>query len=630
MSKKTGSLPLQSKVSLTLLIVVAWFAVLSYVALRSVIAPAFADLEKEAAATDLARAEGAMRTDSENLAAITADWASWDDIYRYVRGENPAFHKSNLDRPTLENLDLDIMAMFALDGTMMWSKVLVGSKEHPVSELEILGAGNPALGKLASHETSASSTLGIVRTGLGPAIISSHPIVRSDGSGPVSGALVVGRFLDDARLQRLRERTEVAIYWIFADERAAVAEVPDIAAMSIGDMYTQISASAISSFKVFSDINGDPLLVVKTSTPRQISALGTQTVNAGLLFLGIAGVLVTVIMWFLLSRAILSPLELLATHINRIRESGDLTHRSGLPPRGEIGLLAQQFDNMTAEVHDARQALLDQSFKAGKADTAAEVLHNIRNAMTPMINGLDRLSRALRVPGSLRVVEALAQAEDPECAPERRKKFLQYIGASFSHIDQTGIAAAKDLSIVVAQARQVENILADQERFAKVAPLSEDLTVDEVVTEAAHIIPKGADPAVQVNIDSRLSEFRVRAHKSGLLQVLGNLILNAFESIQRTDQDMGQIQLQASDDVLEDKPMIRLTVRDNGRGFNADIAKRIFQRGFTSKKESDTNGLGLHWCANAVAGMGGRIIAESPGEGQGAEFHVLLPAAQRG
>jgi len=31
-----------------------------------------------------------------------------------------------------------------------------------------------------------------------------------------------------------------------------------------------------------------------------------------------------------------------------------------------------------------------------------------------------------------------------------------------------------------------------------------------------------------------------------------------------------------------------------------------------------------------VAGMGGRIIAESAGPGCGAEFHVLLPAATGG
>ena len=630
MSMKAGSLPLQTKVSLTLLIVVAWFAVLSYVILRSVIAPAFSELETEAAAMDLVRAEGAMQTDLENLAAITADWAPWDDIYHYVRGENPGFHKSNLDRPTLENLELDLMVVFALDGTMMWSKVLVGGEEHPVSELNVLNAGNPALDKLSAHESSASRTLGIIQTGLGPAIVSSRPIVRSDNSGPVSGALIMGRFLDVARLTRMRERTGVAVDWIFAGDPDALTEAPDFAVMPIGEASTLVSDRSIASFRMFSDINADPLLLVKTSTPRQISALGTQTVNAGLLFLGIAGILVTVIMWFLLSRVILSPLELLSIHIKRIRESGDLTHRSGLPTHGEIGMLAHQFDNMTAEVHDARQALLDQSFKAGKADTAAEVQHNIRNAMTPMINGLDRLTRAFSVADNLRVDEALDQAGDPDCSPERREKFLQYVSASFSHIKASGIEAADDLNIVVGQARQVENILEDQERFANVGPLTENLTVDEVVTEAAHIIPKGAEPAVRVDLDARLSEFRVRAHKSGLLQVLGNLILNAFESIQRTDRETGKIQLRASDDVLEDKPMIRLTVRDNGRGFNADIAKRIFQRGFTSKKECDTNGLGLHWCANAVAGMGGRIVAESPGEGQGAEFHVLLPTAQGG
>jgi two-component system NtrC family sensor kinase len=74
--------------------------------------------------------------------------------------------------------------------------------------------------------------------------------------------------------------------------------------------------------------------------------------------------------------------------------------------------------------------------------------------------------------------------------------------------------------------------------------------------------------------------------------------------------------------------MIRVTVRDNGKGFSSEVGPRIFERGFTSKANGQSNGLGLHWCANAVSSMGGRIFAESPGQGEGAEFHVLLPAAQ--
>jgi signal transduction histidine kinase len=75
--------------------------------------------------------------------------------------------------------------------------------------------------------------------------------------------------------------------------------------------------------------------------------------------------------------------------------------------------------------------------------------------------------------------------------------------------------------------------------------------------------------------------------------------------------------------------MVRLTVRDTGCGFDDELKTRIFQRGFSSK-QGNMSGLGLHWCANALAGMGGRIQASSPGPGMGAEFHVLLPSARGG
>jgi len=104
MSNQQTTVPLQTKVSLTLVLLIAAFVIISYTILRSVIAPAFDELEMAAARSDLHRAEAALRTDIENLEAITADWAPWDDIYYYVSGENPGFQKSNLERATLENL----------------------------------------------------------------------------------------------------------------------------------------------------------------------------------------------------------------------------------------------------------------------------------------------------------------------------------------------------------------------------------------------------------------------------------------------------------------------------------------------------------------------------------------------
>ncbi len=157
----------------------------------------------------------------------------------------------------------------------------------------------------------------------------------------------------------------------------------------------------------------------------------------------------------------------------------------------------------------------------------------------------------------------------------------------------------------------------------------ESLELDEMLDEAVLVIPKRSTPKVRINLQKELGHFRVQAHRVGLLQVLGNIILNAYESIQRTQSDVGSINLSASNETIDDIEMIRLIVSDTGCGFDDESKRKIFQRGYTSKS-GDLSGLGLHWCANALAAMGGRIQAESTGAGRGAQFHVLLPAAHGG
>jgi len=613
-------MPLQSKVSLTLLLAIAAFIGLCYLILRMLISPAFKDLEMQAAHSDLVRAEQAIQTDIDNLVAITADWAPWDDIHDYVRGVNPGFHKSNLVRPTLTNLGLDFMAVYADGDERLWAQFLYEGSERPVADLGVLETGDPRSRILTSHLSPTHETIGIVLTDVGPALISSKPILRSDSSGPVAGALIMGQFLDAPRMARMRSRTEVDMRWHVANDQKTVDSAH----------FFEPDQSSISGHTTLNDIYGRPLLVLQTETARNISDLGSQSVRAALLSLVTAGALLTIIIWFLLQYVILKPVEALAAHMDEIRRSGNLLKNLELTRNDEIGRLARQFDELTVEVHDARRALLDQSFKAGKADTAAEVLHNIRNAMTPMINGLDRLAKSLRVSSGVRVAEATEQLADETCPVERRGKLLQYIEAAFRHIEDVDAEAVKELDIVTSQARQIEGILSDQERFANVPPVVESVPIDAVVDEAAHVIPKAPESAVSLASDLGTGHLRVKAHRVGLLQVIGNLMLNAYEAIMRNGDSDGRISLTASEELLDDQAMVRVTIRDNGCGFDADASKRIFQRGYSSKEDGEFTGLGLHWCANAIAGMGGRISAKSDGVGQGAEFHVLLPAAQGG
>jgi two-component system NtrC family sensor kinase len=432
--------------------------------------------------------------------------------------------------------------------------------------------------------------------------------------------VVMGQFLSNSRLARLRERTEVDIAWTTVDEVAGAGM----------DAVFETEASVISAQKTLADIGGRPFLVLQTETPRSISNLGSQTIVAATLFFIVAGAFVCGFIWYMLNYTILRPIAKLSAHIDEIRDSGDLSRQVSIDRGDEIGVLGRQFNSMTADVHDARQALLDQSFKAGKADTAAEVMHNIRNAMTPMVNGLERLRKSFKVTDNLRVAEATQQIASDECPLERKEKFLEYIVASFERVEVVGTNAVEELNVVTAQAKQVAGILSEQEKFANVAPLAEDLIIDELLSEAGNVLPKENPQSVELTLEGNLDELRIRAHRIGLLQVMGNLILNAYESIQRSGEDGGQIALLATKETVDDQAMVRVTVRDNGSGFDKATGAQIFRRGFTSKTEGNTTGLGLHWCANAVASMGGGISADSVGPGCGAEFHVRLPAARGG
>jgi sensor domain CHASE-containing protein len=625
------SLSLQQKVSLTLLAVMGSMVLLTYLVLSTTVAPAFADLELATAEKNIRRVERAIQNDLENLSTVVGDWAPWDDAHSYARGENPAFPKSNLDLPTMANLGVDLLVIYDLKGEALWRHLLHDGETADVDSLGILNTDNPNSAKLIYHSDIDSRVEGLVQTALGPMQLSSRPIITSAKTGPIAGTMLMGIFFDTASRESLQERTEVSLRWhLLGNNSFADAALEERIVNAGGRSFTfEVTDSEVQAFGLLTDLFGEPMLILQADTPRRISALGRKTVSGALLFLLGAGVVVAVVTWFLLRGIIVLPLERLANHITGIRESGDLSLRLNESRSDEIGALALEFDKMTLEVHDARRQLLDQSFKAGKADTAAEVLHNIRNAMTPLINGIDRLSKNFRFAGGLRVHQATAELADPECQPDRRPKLLQYIESAFSHVQKTGEDAINDLQVASRQARQVEAILSDQERYANVAPVLETLEVHSVIEEAALVIPDLNKPGVQLDIQPDLHEFSVQAHHVGLVQVLGNLLLNAYESILRSQAKAGSIGVTASREQVGGQDMVRVSVTDSGCGFGPEVKANIFQRGFSSK-EGHQRGLGLHWCANALSNMGGRISAESEGPQLGAAFHVMLLSSSIG
>jgi len=68
---------------------------------------------------------------------------------------------------------------------------------------------------------------------------------------------------------------------------------------------------------------------------------------------------------------------------------------------------------------------------------------------------------------------------------------------------------------------------------------------------------------------------------------------------------------------------VQICVNDNGIGIPPENLKRIFDHGFTTKR--DGHGFGLHSGALIAKEVGGSLTAYSEGPSQGATFTLELP-----
>jgi sensor histidine kinase regulating citrate/malate metabolism len=111
--------------------------------------------------------------------------------------------------------------------------------------------------------------------------------------------------------------------------------------------------------------------------------------------------------------------------------------------------------------------------------------------------------------------------------------------------------------------------------------------------------------------------------------ILQNLIINAADAVRDAGKDKGRLRLSAEIVQKADGRQLHLQCIDDGIGIPVENLERVFENGFTTKSPETNHGIGLHWCANAIGALGGRIWAASDGPGSGAALHLLVPLNAR-
>ena len=125
---------------------------------------------------------------------------------------------------------------------------------------------------------------------------------------------------------------------------------------------------------------------------------------------------------------------------------------------------------------------------------------------------------------------------------------------------------------------------------------------------------------VKREYDDGVAALTLDRHK--LLQILGNLLSNARHALKNPTEGRRTLTLSVR---AQSAGAIAIEVADSGVGIHAEVLPRLFEFGFTTKK--DGHGFGLHTSAILAKELGGELMAHSDGPDRGARFTLRLPGA---
>jgi PAS domain S-box-containing protein len=280
-----------------------------------------------------------------------------------------------------------------------------------------------------------------------------------------------------------------------------------------------------------------------------------------------------------------------------------------------------------AALEAAHQQLIETSRKAGMAEVASNVLHNVGNVLNSVNVSTSMLTDKVATSKSaiLSKVTTLLDEHAHDLAgfltnDAKGRQIPGFLSTLNQHLATERRMLLTELSLLGKNVEHIKDIIAMQQNYAKVSGVVEPISLGELMEDALRM-NQAAFARHDIEVVRQFEEVpAINTEKHKVLQIIVNLIRNAKYAVDEGARQPRTVYLGIA---RNGGDFVRITVRDNGVGIPAENLQRIFNHGFTTRK--DGHGFGLHSGALAARELGGKLQVHSDGPGKGATFTLELP-----
>jgi signal transduction histidine kinase len=351
---------------------------------------------------------------------------------------------------------------------------------------------------------------------------------------------------------------------------------------------------------------------------------------------------VSVLLAWILSR-VTRPIRDITDAMDRLSAGAFETTIPALERRDEIGAMAralavfkensierERLEYLTRCLQETQTELLAAARQAGMAQVANNVLHNVGNVLNSvnisagLVTSRIRDSKAQGLARAVQLInEHAADLAEFLTRDEKGRRLPGYLNKLTAAIAEEQQSVVKELGSLTTSIDHIKDIVTKQQSHAGVSSILEAVQVQDLLEDALRM-NAGALARHHVSVVKQIADVPVMLlDKHLVLQILVNLISNAKQAMDGGTSRLNQITLKVDVADHPDGRRLRISVEDDGEGIAPENLPRLFNHGFTTRKNG--HGFGLHSCVLAAKEMGGSLMARSDGLGKGAVFTLELP-----